>query len=182
MPDIMPSRYSVSSPNSSKVRRYGQTNSPYSMPGIVENFETREKAALAANKARESEIRNIYTSILGQDYNAAREAGMSEIARGERQAVGQGTQQMISSGLYGTTTAATIPMQAGKVATEQRLKLEDVLQQRKTENQKDMANFIERIEQPYPDYGMLMQAMAAMSSASPTYSRTINSYPGFRTL
>lgn len=131
---------------------------------LVTGFETREKAALSANTAREQEIRNIYTSILGQDYGAARTAGLSEISRQEKQDVGQGTQQLISSGMFGTTTAAALPMQAGRVATEQRLKLEDVLAQRKTEAQQQMAGFIERIEQPYPDYSALLTAISAANS------------------
>ena len=143
------------------VPSYSPTNP---MLDLVSGFEEREKAALAANKAREKEIRGLYSGILNQDYSAARAAGQSEIARGERTSIGQGLQQLISSGLFGTTTAASVPAAAKRVSTEQRLKLEDVLQQRQTEAKKQFADFIERIEQPYPDYSMLMQAMAAAYS------------------
>jgi len=74
-------------------------------------------------------------------------------------------QQMISSGLYGTTTAAG----AGRrweeaVGAPARLRLEDIMMQRLSQAQVGKAGFMERIEEPYPDYAMmagLMQQGAA---------------------
>lgn len=131
---------------------------------LVSGFEQRESAAIEANKARETEIRNMYAGLINQDQGAARAAGLSEIERGERQSLGQGMQQMISSGLFGTTTAAALPTQVRRVGTEQRLKLEDMLTQRTNEAKLGLAGFVERIEQPYPDYQTLLAAMSAANS------------------
>jgi len=133
---------------------------------ITEDFQRREKQAREANIKREREIRNIYGTIISQyeTGGAFKVAGLADIERTKTRAVGAGTQQMISSGLYGTTTAAAIPVQAEAQAGYARLKLEDILQQRTTEAQRDLAGFAERIETPYPDYQVLMQAMAAQAS------------------
>ena len=61
------------------------------------------------------------------------------------------------------------------------MKLEDLITQRKQTAQLGMADFIERIQNAYPDYSQLAQAEAAKASA-PTITKTINSYPGFKSL
>ena len=131
---------------------------------LYRNFQEREKGAREANLARESEIRGTYDQLIDQGQEAFRTAGLADIERGKTQAVGAGTQQMISSGLYGTTTAASIPVQAENQASLSRLKLEDIIQQRQNELKLGKAGFVERIEQPYPDYSMLMNAMIAAGS------------------
>ena len=136
----------------------------FNLSSLYQDFMNRESGALAANKARESEIRGIYGDIIGQGQGAARTAGLAEIEQAKTQAVGAGTQQMISSGLYGTTTAASLPVQAEQTAGLQRLKLEDMLTQRTNEAKLGLAGFAERIETPYPDYSMLMNAMIAQGS------------------
>jgi hypothetical protein len=75
---------------------------------------------------------------------------------------------MISSGMFGTTTTASIPTQAIQRAGLQRLTLEDMLQQRTNQAKLGLAGFAERIETPYPDYGMLMYAMSAQAATSGT--------------
>ena len=160
------------------------------MPTLQELYidtQKREAAALAANKAREAENRQTYANLIAQSETggAAKVAGLAEIEKGKTQAIGAGTQQMISSGLYGTTTAASIPVQAENVASLQRLKLEDMLYQR-TENLKlGQAAFVERIEEPYPDYNALMQAMVAQASQSqstPTVSTPYKKIGGLGTI
>jgi len=126
--------------------------------------QRRESGALAANVKRETEIRGIYDQLIGQGQGAFRTAGLADIERSKTQAVGAGTQQLISSGLYGTTTAAALPVQAEGQAARSRLKLEDIIQQRTAELKLGKAGFVERIEDPYPDYNMLLQAMAAQGN------------------
>jgi hypothetical protein len=128
---------------------------------LLADFQAREAGALEANKAREAEIRGIYGDIIGQQSGAFREAGLADIEEAKTRAVGAGTQQMISSGLYGTTTAASLPIQAEAQAQRSRLKLEDIIQQRTTEAKLGLAGFSERIETPYPDYNLLLQSMIA---------------------
>jgi len=160
MPGIIP----TSEWSSIRRTNYTAPKSKASSSNLYANFQNRELGASAANKKREAEIRAIYGDIIGQGQGAARTAGLAEIERGKTQAVGAGTQQMISSGLYGTTTAASLPVQAENQASLSRLKLEDMLQQRTNQAKLGLAGFSERIENPYPDYSMLMQAMAAQGS------------------
>ena len=142
----------------------GGAGGGFDYTSLLADFEKREKAARKANIAREQEIRRTYGDIIGQGQGAARTAGLAEIERGKTQAIGAGTQQMISSGLYGTTTAASIPVQAEGQASLSRLKLEDMLQQRTNQAKLGLAGFVERIETPYPDYNMLLQASIAQGS------------------
>ena len=137
---------------------------------LVADFQRREAAARAANIKREKEIRGIYGDLIAQSETggAAKVAGLAEIEQGKTKAIGAGTQQMISSGMYGTTTAAAIPVQAENQASLSRLKLEDMLYQRTEALKLGQAGFVERIEEPYPDYGMLVQAMMAQASQQPT--------------
>jgi hypothetical protein len=131
---------------------------------LYADTQKREAGALKANVKRETEIRGIYDQLIGQGQGAFRTAGLADIEQSKTRAVGAGTQQLVSSGLYGTTTAASIPVQAENQAALSRLKLEDIIQQRTSELKLGKAGFVERIEDPYPDYNQLIQAMAAQAS------------------
>jgi len=135
---------------------------------LLRMFQEREAAALKANEERKAKIEAIYNELISQyeTGGAFKTAGLADIEKAKAQAIGSGTQQMISSGMYGTTTAASIPMRAEAEAGQQRLKLEDLLQQRVSEAKLGLAGFTERIDTPYPDYSMLMQAMMAQGSQS----------------
>jgi len=143
-------------------------------PSLTEQYKKMEAEAKAKNVAREKEIRGIYTDILNAisgSESSLRAAGLADIERQAGQLVGQETQQMISSGLYGTTTAAAIPRNVATSFTRPaRLKLEDLLATRKREAQLGLAGFVERIETPYPDYNALMQAQVAQASIPRTQS------------
>lgn len=168
--DARPTKYMVGrGPNTPSMSggggSFGGGGGRFDYASLLADFEKRETGALADNKARETEIRGTYDELIGQGQGAARTAGLAEIERGKTQAIGAGTQQMISSGLYGTTTAASIPVQAENQAALGRVKLEDMLTQRTNELKLGKAGFVERIEQPYPDLSMLMNAMIAQGKA-----------------
>ncbi len=131
---------------------------------LQRDFQKRETGAREANVKRETEIRGIYDQAISQGQGAFRTAGLADIEQGKTRAIGSGMQQMVSSGMFGTTTAASIPVQAENQAALSRLKLEDIVQQRTTELKLGKAGFVERIEDPYPDYNQLIQAMAAGAS------------------
>lgn len=156
--------YERSAQVQARKRAQTSTGGGFNLAPLVADFQKREKAARKANVRRETEIRSIYADIIGQGQGAARTAGLAEIEQGKTRAIGAGTQQMISSGLYGTTTAASIPVQAEQTAGLQRLKLEDMLQQRTNVAKLGLAGFAERIEDPYPDYSQLMQAYISQGS------------------
>ena len=175
-------------------RRIGELNLPSKSnfntggsgsPSLVDLYTKMGEEATTTNKARENEIRNIYANILSSisgNESSLRASGLSDIETQSKNLIGQETQNLISSGLYGTTTASGVPT---KVATQftqpARMKLEDLITQRKQTAQLGMADFIERIQNAYPDYSQLAQAEAAKASA-PTMTKTINSYPGFKSL
>jgi hypothetical protein len=139
------------------------------LQSLYNNFSQREEEAKTSNLKRESEIRGIYADILNSisgSNDSLRASGLADIERQAGTLTGQETQGMISSGLYGTTTAAAIPRNVAASFTQpSRIKLEDLLQGRKREAQLGLAGFVERIENPYPDYNTLMQAMIAQGSS-----------------
>ena len=139
----------------------GSTGGDYA--SLLEGFEQRETGARESNIKREQEIRSLYGGLISQyeEGGAFKQAGLADIERTKTKAIGAGTQQMISSGLYGTTTASAIPVQAEAQAGQARLKLEDLLQQRTSQAKLGLAGFVERIQEPYPDYNQLLQASIA---------------------
>jgi len=130
--------------------------------GIISGFQIAGARARAANIARQRRIESIYDEMMRrfQPGGAFERRGLGEIERARTRGVGQEMQQMISSGMYGTTTAAGIPRQwEAEVGAPARLRLEDIMQQRLTGIQMQKAGFLERIQEPYPDYSMLMSAI-----------------------
>ena len=132
---------------------------------ITQMYQAMEEEAKKKNLAREKEIRKLYANMLNSltgSNNSLRASGLADIETESARLVGSETQQMISSGLYGTTTAGAIPRKVATGFTQpSRLKLEDLISSRKRELQLGLAEFVERIENPYPDYNSLMQAMIA---------------------
>ena len=118
--------------------------------------------AKQANVARQSRIEGMYDEMLksvGRG-GAFEKAGLADIEEARTTGVGEETQSMISSGTFGTTTAAGIPGKHRKIATQARLKLEDVVAQRELGVKQQKAGFLERIEDTYPDYSQLLSSLA----------------------
>ncbi|GAG11478.1 unnamed protein product, partial [marine sediment metagenome] len=125
-------------------------------------FGQAAAGARAANIARQRQIESMYSEMMQrfQPGGAFERRGLGEIERARTKGVGTEMQQMISSGMYGTTTAAGVPRQwEAEVGAPARLRLEDIMQQRLTGIQQQKAGFLERIEEPYPDYSALMSAI-----------------------
>ena len=134
---------------------------------LVALYQRMANEAKKATLARENEIRGTYADILGRlgPGGAFEKSELADIAGQAGGLVGKETQNLISSGLYGTTTAASIPTRVEKkFARPARMKLEDLLEQRRTETKLGKAGFVERISNTYPDYNALMQAMAAQGT------------------
>jgi len=133
-----------------------------SYAGLTAGFQRAGAQARAANIARQRRIESIYGEMMQryQPGGAFEKRGLGEIERARTKGVGQEMQQMISSGMYGTTTAAGVPRQwEAEVGAPARLRLEDIMQQRLTGIQQQKAGFLERIQEPYPDYSALMSAI-----------------------
>lgn len=127
-----------------------------------------------ANQAtfdREQEIRGLFDKIIGTyepggSFGAGTEAMLE---RQKQQYTGQATQQLISSGLYGSTMTAGIPKKfEEEIGMPTRLKLEDIRKQAYTGALGQKASFIERIEDVTPSFETLAQLTA--QAQKPTQS------------
>jgi len=141
--------------------------SPYARSAATTGFgsqmadiEKEYSAARAENEKRYAQAMAIYDEIVNR-YQPGGAFGKGALAQLETQKVkdvGQQTQQMISSGLYGTTTTAGLPSKwETEVGTPARLKLEDIMMERLSQAQVGKAGFIERREDIYPDVGAVAQ-------------------------
>lgn len=125
-------------------------------------------AARRANEMRYAQAMGIYNQIItrSQPGGAVEKAGLAQIETAKTKGVGQEMQQMISSGMYGTTTAAGVPARwESEFGAPARLKLEDIMEQRLTQAQLGKAGFIERREDVYPDVGAVAGYEAKAASA-----------------
>lgn len=138
---------------------------------IFRQTQQREQASIEANQRRLTQATAIYDEIINR-YRPGGSFGegyLSQLETQKVQDVGKETQQMISSGLYGTTTAAGAGQRwEANVGAGARLKLEDLQMERLSTAQIGKAGLIERVENPAPDYGMLFQAMQAQGSGGGT--------------
>ena len=131
--------------------------------GLIGQIGTQQASAKRANLQRYAQMMDIYNKIIArvQPGGTFEKAGLGEIEKAKTKGVGQETQQMISSGMYGTTTAAGIGRGwEADVGAPARLRLEDIMEQRLTTAQLGKAGAIERREDVYPDYSSLLQMIA----------------------
>lgn len=130
----------------------------------LRGFGEAAERARQANIARQVRIEKMYSEMMGMvgPGGAFEKAGLGEIERARTRGVGGEMQQMISSGMYGTTTAAGVPRQwEAEVGAPARLRLEDIMTQRQLGVKQQMAGFLERIQEPYPDYALMASLMPA---------------------
>lgn len=133
---------------------------PTAMEDLMGQFAAKESEARAANIKRKQQIESIFDEIITR-YGPSGTYGEAARALLERQKVrdvGATAQRDISRGMYGIR-----PYEAeweAEVGAPARLKLEDIMMQRLSQAQVGKAGFLERIEEPYPDYGAIMQSMA----------------------
>lgn len=135
--------------------RYGTTATP-GFGGTMAGIEKEYAEARTANERRYAQAMAIYDEII-QRYQPGGTFGKGALAQLEKQKVrdvGAETQQMVSSGLYGTTTTAGLPSKwEAQVGAPARLRLEDIMMERLSQAQVGKAGFIERREDVYPDVG-----------------------------
>lgn len=139
-----------------------------SISNIISKYESMGEEAKAANLARQQRIEGLYSDILGGiegSESSLRRTGLADIERQKQTGIGRETQGLISGGLFGTTVTGGLEQKwESQYATPARVKLEDTIRERKAGVQTQLANFIERIENQYPDYGALLQAYIAKAT------------------
>lgn len=133
---------------------------------LIAQFTAKEEEARAANVKRQQQIESIFDEIIarygpGGTYGAAAE---SLLARQKIRDVGAVGQRDISRGMYGVR-----PYEAeweAEVGAPARLRLEDIKMERLSAAQMGKAGFMERVEEPYPEYGALLQAAQAAGAGT----------------
>lgn len=152
------------------------TTSTTAPTSLTQSYTQMSEEAKKANEKRQTEITGIYDKIAnmfapggsyGQSY-------IDQLNRRKVQDVSGAQQSDISSGLYGLRNRGN--EWESSVGQPARRTLEDFLTEKYTGALGQKAGFLERIENPYPDYTLLAQAEAARAS-TPTYSKIINSTP-----
>lgn len=130
---------------------------------VIGQISAQQAGARAANVARQKRIETMYDEMMKSvgPGGAFEKRGLAQIETAKTKGVGQEMQQMVSSGMYGTTTAAGVPGRwEAEVGAPARLRLEDIMQQRQLGVKQQKAGFLERIEDVYPDYSSLLQMLA----------------------
>ena len=136
---------------------------------IVNKMLAGVESANRANELRYQQAMSIYDDIISRSSKggAFEKASLAGIEKQKTKGVGAATQHMIGSGLYGTTTAANLgKMWESDVSGPARLKLEDVMEQRRSSALRDQAGLIERKEDVGPSYSDIASLSGSMGSAS----------------
>lgn len=137
----------------------------------MNGISTEYASARRANEMRYAQAMSIYDEIIKR-YQPGGTFGQAALGQLEKQKVrdvGAETQQMISSGLYGTTTTAGLPGKwEAEVGAPARLRLEDIMMERLSQAQIGKAGFIERREDVYPAVGAAAGYAQQEAAARPT--------------
>jgi len=135
---------------------------------LLAKYEEMGAGVKKSQEERRKTVEAIYNEIIAR-YRPGGTFGKSyeeQLQFQKTQDVGATAQRDISRGMYGIrpyeqewerTTGAPA-----------RLKLEDIRMERLSQAQTGMAEFQERIEEPYPDYSALAEAARAQASAPQT--------------
>lgn len=141
------------------------------LDSYLSSFEKMAEQSRVENLAREQEIRSIFDDIISRySESGTYKAGMTKEIETRKEAdIGKEIQQMISSGIYNTSMPAGLSNKwESEVGTTARLKLEDLLQERVINAQIQKANFINSIENEYPDYSTIA-SLAGQASQGGSY-------------
>lgn len=131
--------------------------------GAISQIGAQQASAQRANLQRYAQMMEIYNRQIAraQPGGAFEKRGLAEIETARTRGVGREMQQMISGGMYGTTTAAGVGRGwEAEVGAPARLRLEDIMEQRLSAAELGKAGAIERREDVYPNYGALLQMLA----------------------
>ncbi|KKN18000.1 hypothetical protein LCGC14_0960260 [marine sediment metagenome] len=149
-----------------QVRQAPRVNYSGILNKLTSQFSGQYAEARAANEQRYGEAKNIYEQIIGL-FSPGGEFGKgfeAQIGRAKTKSVAQGTQALVSSGLYGTTQTAGLAKKfEEEVGMPARLQMEDVRISKYAGAMGAKAGMIERREDEYPDYSMIMNLMRQVS-------------------
>jgi hypothetical protein len=145
----------------------------------IDQLTKQQESARVANIQRKQDILGIFGQLesMVQPGGAFEKSALSQLATQKRSDVGSETQNLISSGLFNTTTAAGVGTKwESQVGAPSRLKLEDIQQQRLSEVIGQKAGFLERIEEPYPDMSTIAQLVMQAAQMPQPAAQTTNTW------
>ena len=146
-----------------------------SLSDLIKSFQEQQERARQENLKRYGEGLKLYDEIIKR-YQPGGEFGkgaLSQYERGRVRSLATAAQNLISSGLYGTTTTAGLGKKyEEEVGTPFRLQLEDLRMGRLSEAETGKAGFIERREDIGPDPALIAQLATQAASAPRTISYT----------
>jgi hypothetical protein len=135
---------------------------------LMGKFEEASTAAREATERRLAQATAIYDEIIRryQPGGVFEERGLAHLEKQKTRDVGGEMQQLISSGLYGTTTTAGVGRRwEESVGEPGRMTLEDIMMQRLSQAQVGKAGLIERVEDVGPDPALYAQLMSQMGAS-----------------
>lgn len=132
-------------------------------PNLQNQLTSAVSQANTANQRRAEQAGAIYDEIINryQPGGSFGKAALGQLETQKKKDVGKQTQGLISSGLYGTTTATGLGKQwESDVGQPSRLRLEDLMMERLSQAQLGKASFLERQEDVGPDLGQIGNLMS----------------------
>lgn len=139
---------------------------------IEDTLAKLEQAAADANQANERRYQQamaIYDEIINryQPGGSFGKAALGQLEQQKKRDVAAKTQNLISSGLFSSTTTAGLPsLWESQVGSPARLKLEDLQMERLSGAQREKAGFIERREDVGPSYSTIANLAAQVGQGS----------------
>lgn len=145
---------------------------------LIQQFQQQQESARQANLKRYAEAQKLYDEIIKR-YQPGGEFGkgaISQYERGKVRSLASAAQNLVSSGLYGTSVTAGLGKKyEEEVGTPFRLQLEDIRMGRLSEAERGKAGLIERREDIGPDPALIAQLAMQATSAPRTVSYTQSS-------
>jgi len=136
---------------------------------LIQSFQQQQEAARQANIQRYEEALQIYDEIIKQyrPEGGFLKGAYAELGREKERTLAGQQQQLVSSGLFGTSITAGLGQKwEAEVGQPARLKLEDVRMGRLSEALQAKAGAVERREDVGPDYSLIAQ-LAAQAGGRP---------------
>ena len=135
-------------------------------PTLLQTYQKMADEARLANVQRQQAVESIFDKVIamygpGGTFGQGAEA---ELATQKVQDIGKTSQRDIGRGLYGIRPYEQEWEKT--VGAPSRLKLEDIKMERLSGAQMGKASFLENIQNPYPDYGPLLQAYGSGGTRS----------------